>query len=97
MVKRLGEKGTFCIIIKKVKKPQGVRGGVRKSRIKGERKFDRDQSSEYLRHGNSCILRRNTSSVSWVILSRKSILSLLLVVDTTSYIRKIISNCLLHS
>jgi hypothetical protein len=66
VVKRLGEKGTFCIIIKKVKKPQGVRGGVRKSRIKGERKFDRDQSSEYLRHGNSCILRRNISSVSWV-------------------------------
>ncbi len=66
VVQRLGEKGTFCIIIQKVKKQQGIRGWVRKSRIKGERKFDRDQSSEYLRHGNSCILRRNISSVSWV-------------------------------
>jgi hypothetical protein len=50
---------------------------VRKIRIKRERKVDRDQSSEYLRHGNrpnsciplsaiSCILHRTISSQSWV-------------------------------
>jgi hypothetical protein len=64
--KRLGENGTFCIIIKKVKKPQGLRGGVRKIFIKGERKVDWDQSSECLRHVNSCILRRDISSQLWV-------------------------------
>jgi hypothetical protein len=51
----LGEKGTCFIIIKQVQYPQGLRGeGDKKIVYKGERKGDRNQSSEDLRHGNNC-------------------------------------------
>jgi hypothetical protein len=71
----LGEKGTCFIIIKQVQYPQGLRGeGDKKIVYKGERKGDRNQSSEDLRHGNNCcalsvticLLHRIASSHPWV-------------------------------